>query len=326
MESGTQHTTEDESAARTGTAVVFPGMGPQRFADVGRFMLINPYARKLVAAADHRLGYPLMERLRETGGDYSEYAQVAFFINCLALAQWAEEELGVRPDVCAGPSFGEKPALAHTQALSFDDAVWLTARTARLLEEYFAVEHRDVVTQSFVRAPQPQVEEALAELGARGEWFEVSCYIDEDFSMVSVREKNLEWLNGRVRAMGGMPLYAMRPPMHCAAFGALRERAEEEIVGALEFHDPKLPVVADQDGTVLRTAEGVRTMFLDGFVRPLRWPAVVGSLRELGVGRAVVAGPDSLFGRVGATRRNFEVLPVGPQLALQPRRRGATVV
>lgn len=312
-----------ESGNRTGTALVFPGMGPSQFAEVGKFMLVNPHARRLVAAAGDRLGYSLVDRFREAGGDYSPYAQVAFFVNCLALAHWAEEELGVRPEVCTGPSFGEKPAVTYAQSLSFEDGVWMTARLALLLEDYFAGAHQDVVTHSFVRTPGEKVEEMLADLAARGEWSDVSCYVDEDFYMVSLHERNLEWLAGRVRAMGGMSLYSMRPPMHSAAFGELRRRAEEEVIGGLEFHDPKLPVVADQDGTVLTSADGIREMLLDSFVRPLRWPDVVSSLRDLGVGRVVVSGPDSLFGRVGCTTRNFEVLAVGPRLAMQPRRRGA---
>jgi len=73
-------------------AVVFPGMGPSRFADVGKFMVINPYARRLVAKADERLGYSLVDAFRDTEGDYSRHAQVSFLVNCVALAQWAEGE------------------------------------------------------------------------------------------------------------------------------------------------------------------------------------------------------------------------------------------
>ncbi|MFE7710266.1 ACP S-malonyltransferase [Streptomyces sp. NPDC057486] len=312
-----------ESATRPGTAMVFPGMGPTRFADVGKFMLLNPYARRLVAAADARLGYSLVDRFRETPGDYSAYAQAAFLVNCLALAEWAERELGVAPEVCTGASFGAKTAIAHTGALPFEDAVWMTARLARCMEEYFATEHRDVVTCSFVRTPGEQVSEALEELRGRGEWCDVSCHIDHDFYMVTLRERNVDWLDRKVRAMGGLTLYTMRPPMHSPAFGELRRRAEEEVLAELDFADPALPLVTDQDGTLVRSADDVRTMLLDGFVRPLRWPTVVASLRELGVGTVCVAGPDSLFSRVACTKENFEVVAAGPQLALRPRRRAA---
>jgi len=310
---------------RSGTAMVFPGMSPARFADVGKFMLVNPFARKLVAEADARLGYSLVDRFREADEDYSEYAQVGFMVNCLALAQWAEHELGVKPDVCAGPSFGEKPASVYVGSLSFSDGVWMTANLARCMDEFFATEHRDVVTHSFVRTSREKLDEILAELSDLGEWHDISCYIDHDFHMVSLREHNLDWLKRKIRGAGGMSLYTMRPPMHSNAFDALRHKAEEEVFSRLSFADPGIPVVADQDGTVVRTGAGIRKMLQESFVRPLRWPDVVASLKGLGVGTMCVSGPDSLFGRVACTTGNFEVLAVNPRLALQPRRRGAVL-
>jgi [acyl-carrier-protein] S-malonyltransferase len=304
------------------TAMVFPGMGPSRFADLGKFLLINPSARKLTALAGERLGYPLMEKFREADGDYSEYAQVAFMLSCLALAEWARDELGVRASHAAGPSFGQKPLTAFAGCLPTEDAIWMTAKLARCMDEFFSVEYQDVVTHSFVRTPGDGLREVLAELSGRGEWHDISCYIDHDFFMVSLRERNVEWLQGKIRKLGGLPLYTMRPPMHSAAFGALRRKAEDEVIGELRFADPDLPVIADHDGSVLDTAEGVRTMILDSVVRPMRWTAIVGTLKDLGVTKMCVAGPDSLFGRVACTTSNFEVIAANPRLALQPRRRG----
>jgi [acyl-carrier-protein] S-malonyltransferase len=304
--------------------MVFPGMSPTRFSDIGKFLVLNSAARDLVATADARLGYSLMDRFRQADGDYSEYAQVAFFVACLALARWAEDELGVTPDVCVGPSFGEKPAAVYVGSLPFAEAVWLTAQLARCLEEYFATEYQDVVTQSFARTPEDGLRAVLDELRARGEWSDISCYIDDDFFMVSLREKNLDWLQGKVRHLGGLPLYVMRPPMHSAVFGALRRKAEDEVFAALTFADPRLPVIADQDGTVLGSGAEIRAMLLDSFVRPLRWPDVVTTLRRIGVNAVCVAGPDSLFGRVAVTTSAFAVTAVDPRCSLR-RRRGAAV-
>jgi malonyl CoA-acyl carrier protein transacylase len=312
-----------DEQARTGTGIVFPGMAPSRFADVGRFMLINPFARRLIAAADDRLGYSLLDRFRDNDGDYTEYAQVGFMVNCLALAEWAEQELGVTPDLATGPSFGEKPAAVYIGSLPFEDGVWMTAALARCMAEFFATEYQDVVTHSFVRTPQERIREVLAELEALGEWHDISCYVDHNFYMVSLRERNLEWLQRKVRSIGGVSLYTMRPPMHSSAFDALRRKAEEEVLGRLAFADPKLPLIADQDGAVVRSGAGVLAMLLSSFTRPLRWPAVVDSMKRLGVGTVCVSGPDSLFGRVPCTTSNFEVIAVTPRVAMRPRRGGA---
>lgn len=203
---------------RTGGALVFPGMSPTRFQESAKFMLVNPVARRLVAEADRALGYSLVDRYRETEGDYSEYAQVAFLVNCLALATWAQDRFDPEPALCVGPSFGGKTAAAHTGVLDFADAVRLTAGWARLLESWFAENHRDVVTHSFTRVPRPELDRVLAELDELGEWYEISCHVDEDFYMVPLRATVLEWLGKRLRSVGGLPLYTMRLPMHASVF------------------------------------------------------------------------------------------------------------
>lgn len=308
-----------------GTAMVFPGMGPTRIQDVGRFLLVNPDGRRLIKQADTVLGHSVLDGLRQSADDYSADAQVAFLVTCLALAGWAERELGVTPQVCTGASFGVKPALAYAGALPADETIRLTARLADTLTAYFAVEHTDVVTHSFVRTPAEQVEQTLADLRARGEWGDIACHVDRDLFMVTLREGSLPWLRDRIRAMGGLSLYTMRPPMHSPVLAGLRQRIAEDVVSGLTFADPVLPVIDDQDGAPVRTGAGMRDWLLDGVVRPLRWPVVVEALRGLGVDTVCVAGPDSLFSRVACTREAFTVVAAGPQAALRPRRAQAAV-
>lgn len=310
-----------ESGIRGDTAIVFPGMGPTPFSEVAKFMLVNSFARELVAVAEDALDYSLFDRYREAEGDYNEYAQVAFFVNCMALANWAQATLDVTPAVCTGPSFGGKAAAVYSGAISFRDAVWMTAAIARLMDDYFATQYQDVVTQSFARTPADDLKEVLGELDDEGEWYDISCHVDDDFHMLSLRSGKLEWLRARLRGIGGLPLYTMRPPMHSSAFGTLRARAEQEIMGEIEFADPKIPVVSDHDGELLTTAAEIREMLLNGFVRAVRWPTAIATLRRLGVRTLYISGQDSLFGRVGVTTRNFEVIPLNPRIALQHRRR-----
>ena len=71
--------------------------------------------------------------------------------------------------------------------MSVSDAVWMTAQLARCMDEYFAEEHTDVVTLSFTRTPEDKLREVLRELDEQEEWYDISCYIDDDFYMVSLR-------------------------------------------------------------------------------------------------------------------------------------------
>jgi [acyl-carrier-protein] S-malonyltransferase len=306
------------------TAFIFPGMGPSRFPEVGRFMVGNPIARRLLRRADEVLGYHVVDRFADADTDYDEAAQVAFLVNCLALAEWARQHLDAAPALCTGASFGQKTVAAFTDALSFEDAVLLTARLAGVLDDYFATNHTDVVTQSFVRVPDDKLQPVLAELAERGEWYEFACHLDDGFHMVNLREGVVDWFVTRLRAVGGLPLYAMRPPMHSSRFTGLRDRVRDEVLPGFTFADPALPIVSDQTGDLLTTADQVRALVLDGLVRPVRWPTAVAALRAHGIGKVLVTGQDAMFGRVDCVVRTLEVVAVNPRLAMQPRRQLVT--
>jgi [acyl-carrier-protein] S-malonyltransferase len=302
------------------TAFVFPGMGPTRFADLGRFLVADPTARGLLREADEVLGYRVAERFADTGDEYAEAAQVAFLISCLALAERARGQ-GLSADLCTGPSFGQKTVAAFTGALSFADAVRLTAELARALDRYFATEHRDVVTQTVVRMPGERLDPLLDDLTARGEWYEFACHVDTGFYMINMREHVLDDFVARVRGVGGLPLYAMRPPMHSRLFTGLRDHVDAEVLPRFTFADPAVPVVCDQTGELLTTGAQLRGMLLDGLVRPVRWPDTIEAIRAAGATRLVVAGQDAMFSRVECVRA-FDLHAVNPRSALLPVRTG----
>ncbi|GLV79538.1 ACP S-malonyltransferase [Streptomyces hygroscopicus] len=306
-----------------GTAVVFPGMGPFRFTDVGEFLLTNPHARRRLAIADEVVGYSVFDRYRQSDaeeeGQYAEHTQIAFLTVCLSLADWAEETLGERPELCAGPSFGQRAAVTYAGSLPFEETVRLTAELARCEEEYFRQEHRDAVTHCVIHTPEERLREALAELDDEGEWHDISGYIDRGFYLVSLREPVLDRFKKRIGELGGYNMYTMWPPVHAPAFSALRRKAEEEVLGSFQVADPELPIVADQNGALLTAADGVRTMLLDTFDHPIRWPDMVETMRGRGITKVCIAGPDNLFGRVTCTGENFEVVAIDARKAMRPR-------
>ena len=123
----TQSAPQETPAEQGLTAIVFPGMGPCNFADVGKYMVLDRYARRRLAAADEALGYSVLQRFRATDHEYSEATQIAFLINSVALADRAVDAMGLEPDLCVGPSFGQKAATAFVDSLPFGDVVRMTA-------------------------------------------------------------------------------------------------------------------------------------------------------------------------------------------------------
>lgn len=295
-------------------AIVFPAMGPARFADFGRFMVVNAAARERFAVADDVLGYRVFDALREAEDDYAEVAQVASFVASLALVEWS----GQQGSCCAGVSFGKMAAAAHAGVLPFDDAVRLVAETARCERDYFAERQSDVVTHSFVKVGRKTLDELLAELAAADEWFEISAYLDRDMYMVSLSTQALDGFKKRIGEAGGYSLYTMRPPAHASVFGPLRDRMDQRVLSGYRLRDPALPIVSDQDGSLVETAGQARDWILGGFVRPMRWPGVVDTLVRRGVERITIVGRDRLLRRLRCTVESFATTMVSPESALKP--------
>jgi [acyl-carrier-protein] S-malonyltransferase len=299
------------------TAIVFPGMGPSTFDDLGRFLVLDRYARVRVAQADEVLGESLLAGFRAERDGLGVLSQVAFLVCSLALADRAEAELDLRPDLAAGPCFGQRALTAYAGALDLAAAIRLTVALARCEEEYFAAEREELVTQCFVRVPDEPFAEAIAAYVDSGEWVEVSGRLDRGAYLVSLRAGLLDEMIETVRRLDGYTMQTLRPAVHARRFGPLRRRAEA-VLAEYPLGDPALPLVADQDGRLVRTAGELRTMLLDTFDRALDWPATVAALHGHGVRTVYVTGPDLMFHRLDCTTSSFRVVPVTHKTVSKP--------
>ncbi|MFI1995374.1 ACP S-malonyltransferase [Actinoplanes sp. NPDC020271] len=300
------------------SAIVFPALSPIRRRDLGTFLMIHPYARRRLAEANDALGYHLADALADAPADddYAEPVQVAVFVACLALAEWATERLGATPSFCVGPSFGERSVLAYSGALSFQDTVRLVDEIARTERACFATAHQDVVTHSFTRIPPDRLPALLDSLS----WHDISGRLDADFHMVSLRATELESFKAAIGEAGGYSLYTMRPPAHSSLFTDVRA-AMATVYERYPITAPRLPIVSYLDGSLITGVPELRESLLDGFVQPIRWPETVAALREHGVDKIWIAGPDAMFSRLRTTADNFDVEMCDLRRALvKPRR------
>ena len=291
-------------------AVVFPGISLSNHAAVGRFMSRDPFVAQRLEQVRRVLGYRLLERFARSGHEYGETSQLAFFVNCLALADRAGAHMGMKADLCAGPSFGQLAAACHTGALAFPEGVALVSEIARCEEEYFAEHHRDLVTHFFFRTPEDGLRTILQRMERRGDWYDMSSSLGDGFFGITLSSDLVSDFGASIRTIGGVPLYSLFPAVHCSAFGELRGRVAR-ILSRVPLDPPRIPLVSDQDGGTITTAAGVRALITEGYVRPVRWESAVDALAEAGVVKVWVPGPATVFDRL--TRKRFEVVSVSPE-------------
>lgn len=302
-------------------AVVFPGMGPVERGEYLRFLLLTPAGREVLAEAEDALGYRLDENWLADEQAYSPAAQLGFLAATLALADLIEAELTEPPVAMAGPSFGCRAVAIRSGSVGVGPGFLMAARMAEVMDDYFSTRHPSLVTQSFGRLAPDAAAEIIADLESRERPADLSCRVDEDFVMITLDEADLDGVVAAARGRGAMPLFTMKPPMHARYFAELRQRLDAEVFAQIDFRDPGVPVVADQDGELLTSGSGIRELLLRGCDEMVDWPRALDGLAERGVTHLLVAGEDGLFTRVPGTTKRFRVRQWGVRAQLRPRRR-----
>lgn len=293
------------------SAVVYPGIAPSGWAAVGPFMEQDPDGRRRAAEASAALGWDLPRALRAAVGGDVVSEPVAFMVNTVALADRSRRELGVQPDVCAGPSFGQFAAIADTNVLDFPDAVRLTAAVAGREASYFAESHPELVSHYFFRVDPEEFAERLSALSATERGVEIVAELQEGFHIVTLPRRLVPALREVVRSAGGVPLHTAETPVHSTRFGALRDEVVALCDRDFRLRDPDVPIVSDLDGSIVRTADGVRDLVAGGFSSPVRWRTALEVLAAMGVTDVCVPGPANLFDRLCPGMRMLAVGPAG---------------
>ena len=213
-------------------------------------------------------------------------------------------QAGYGPDMVAGHSLGEYAAAYASGSLRLEDGVRLVAERDRLMNES-SRENLGEMAAIIGADPQEVLEATEAEDGV----VVAANFNTPRQTVISGAPGAVESVTGRV---GGKSRKlnvagAFHSPLMAEAAAGI-----EYMVDGLELEDPQLPMISGMDGTVLETAEDVRTTLRRQMLSPVRWVAVVERLAELGVEEIIEAGDDGTLVRM---LRDFKELDLSGRKA-----------
>jgi [acyl-carrier-protein] S-malonyltransferase len=254
-------------------AVLFPGQGshlPGMRAQVQRF---RP---DLVPLARDAVGDDPFERAAES----TRFAQPAIY--CAALAGWRRLRDLLQPDVMAGHSLGEIPALVAAGALSAEDGLHLVAGRGRLMEH--AAAQAGPGGMMAVRTAD------RAELGALATDAGLTVANDNapEQVVLSGPDEALRRVERVFRARGVRSRRLdIRGAFHTPAMQTVLPEYRE-LLSAIEVRTPTMPIYSCVTGAEF---DDVRERLAQSLVKPVRWLDVMRALRDRGVTRFVETGP-----------------------------------
>jgi [acyl-carrier-protein] S-malonyltransferase len=271
-----------------------------------------PICRDTFAEADAALGEPL-SRLCFEGPEeqltLTENTQPALLCVSVAACRLLMSK-GYQPALVAGHSLGEYSANVSAGTLPFADALRIVRQRGRYMQE--AVPVGTGAMAAILGLDEEKVARACEEAAA-GEVVSPANMNGPGQVVIAGARDAVARAGERARAAGARRVVALQvsAPFHCALMKPAEDRLAPELRAA-RSEDPRVPVVANVDAQLKRTAREAVEALVAQISAPVRWEAVVRRLASEGVTTYVEVGPGTvLSGLVRKIHRDASIASFG---------------
>ncbi len=277
-------------------AFVFPGQGSQAIGMGQAWAERYPVARRTFEEADEVLGMKLSKLCWEGPEEeltLTRNTQPALLTTSVAIYRAVTQE-GLEATLLAGHSLGEYSALVAAGSLTFADALNLVRRRGQFMQEAVPV---GVGAMAAILALDTAAVAQIAEDAAQGEVCTLANLNSEGQTVIAGHRGAVERAVELAKERGARKavLLAVSAPFHSPLMKPARE-ALTPLLSAVEFRDPRLPVVTNVDARPVVTGEAARDALVrqvDGAVRwaeSIAWMATEGEIQgfaEIGHGKVL---------------------------------------
>src|SRR5690606_29298181 len=240
----------------------------------------------------------------------TEFTQPALLAAGVACWRVWQRQGGAMPALLAGHSLGEYSALVAAGALSLHDGARLVRKRGQLMQD--AAPAGTGAMAAVLGAEDALVAEVCRE--ASGDEVVVPANFNSPGQVVigghaAAVDRALALLSERgVRKAVKL---AVSVPSHTPL---MREAANRlsETMGALRWHEPKLPVVQNVDAEVHEGIQSIRDALVRQLYLPVQWTGCVQALAARGATRVAECGPGKvLAGLAKRIDKSIDARPLG---------------
>jgi [acyl-carrier-protein] S-malonyltransferase len=277
-------------------AFVFPGQGSQSPGMLAELAALHAPVRDAFEEASAGAGVDLWalsqpgeeERLNQT-----EFTQPVLLAAGVGVSRAWLAAGGEKPALLAGHSLGEYAALVAAGAIGLADAARLVRERGRLMQQ--AVPAGAGAMAAVLGAEDALVEEVCAAVS--GDEVVVPANYNSPGQIVigghtaavdrALAELGTRGVRKAVKLAVSVPSHT--PLMHEAANRLC------EVMAALSWREPTLPVVQNVDGEVHEGSQAIRDALVRQLYLPVQWTGCVQALAARGVGRVAECGPGKVL-------------------------------
>lgn len=289
-------------------AFIFPGQGAQACGMGQDFYEQTDDAKEIFDRASEILGFSMQELCFEKNDrlDITEYTQPAMVTASIAMMKVFMERTGIKPDVAAGLSLGEYPAMVAAGVMSTEDAIRTVRQRGILMQE--AVPAGVGAMSAVLAMDAEKIEEVIANI----EGVQIANYNCPGQIVISGKKEAVEEAAEKLKAAGAKRVLPLNVsgPFH----SYLLEEAGEKLYGVLkevEVHTPVIPYVANVTAEYVTDSREVKQLLKKQVSSSVRWEQSIRKMLEDGVDTFIEIGPGrTLTGFMKKIDRNVKAMNI----------------
>ncbi len=299
-------------------AYVFPGQGSQSVGMGTELFESSRAARETFEEADDSLGFPLSRLIfKGPAQDLQNTANSQPAIMTVSVAAWRtwQEMQGseaMNAKAVAGHSLGEYTSLVAADVIDFSDAVKLVRRRGELMNQ--AAVNRPGAMAAILGLNELAFAQICDETGV-----ELANINTDDQIVISGDKIAVARAMDLASARGAKKTILL--PVSGAFHSSLMFEAASglaDAVQALNFKEPKMPIVGNCDSRLLSTSDEIRSELVNGLCQCVQWKDSVRHLVDSGVTQFVEFGSGGvLAGLIKRIDRGVKVSTVSDTASMR---------
>ena len=289
-------------------AFLFPGPGAQVCGMGQDFYEQTETGKKIFDMASGLLGFSMPELCFTPNDrlDITEYTQAAMVTASIAMMEVLKERTGVKPDVAAGLSLGEYPAMVAAGVMSAEDAIKTVRQRGILMQEAVPV---GIGSMAAVLAMDAEkIEEVIAPI----EGVQIANYNCPGQIVISGKKEAVEAASEKLKEAGAKRVLPLNVsgPFHSSMLVEAGEKLGK-VLEDVEVHEPVIPYAANVTASYVTEASQVKPLLEKQVSSSVRWQQTMEMMLKDGVDTFIEIGPGkTLAGFMKKIDRSVRVINI----------------
>lgn len=289
-------------------AFIFPGQGAQVCGMGQDFYEQTETGRKVFDQASEILGFSVPELVFEKNErlDITEYTQPAMVTASIAMMEVLMERTGIRPDVAAGLSLGEYPAIVAAGVMSAEDAIKTVRQRGILMQE--AVPAGVGAMAAVLSMDAEKIEQVLEPI----EGVQIANYNCPGQIVISGLKEAVEEASEKLKEAGAkrVLLLNVSGPFHSHLLKDAGKKLAD-VLEAITLNPMKIPYVANVTADYVTEVNFVKPLLARQVSSSVRWEQSVRKMLSGGVDTFIEIGPGkTLSGFMKKIDRNARAINI----------------